>query len=140
MSQYDPAPAGDPTPPTTGPAGTPPPPPAPASSGAADPSYDERSGAGETADRRAPAKEALSGTRTSHLWVGLLLMVVVLVLLAVFILQNTQDVDVSYFGATAQSPLAVALLIAFAAGLLVAGIAGTLRIWQLRRRVRKLDR
>ncbi|MCH1865409.1 lipopolysaccharide assembly protein LapA domain-containing protein [Nocardioides sp. CFH 31398] len=84
--------------------------------------------------------DPLRGSATGHVWVILVLMVVVLVLLAVFILQNLESVQVNYFGATGSSPLAVALLLAFAAGLAVAGLAGTARILQLRRRVRKADR
>jgi uncharacterized integral membrane protein len=70
-------------------------------------------------------------------WVAVVALVVLLVLLAVFILQNTQPVEVTYFGWTGEAPLAAALLIAVAAGLLVAVVAGSLRILQLRRRVRR---
>ena len=61
----------------------------------------------------------------------------VLLLLIIFIAQNTQNVNVSFLGWDGQTPLAVALLIATTAGLFVAAVAGTLRIWQLRRRVRR---
>jgi uncharacterized integral membrane protein len=61
------------------------------------------------------------------------------VLLIIFIAQNTRDVHVSFLGFDGRTPLAVALLIAAAAGLLIATITGTLRIWQLRRRVRRTE-
>jgi uncharacterized integral membrane protein len=61
----------------------------------------------------------------------------VLLLLIVFIAQNTQSVNVSFFGWDGQTPLAVALLIATTAGLFLATVAGSLRILQLRRRVRR---
>ena len=84
-----------------------------------------------------PAKDPLRGSRTSGIWVAVVAMVVVLVLLAIFILQNTQTVEVSYFGWQGHAPLAAALLIAVAAGLVIAVIAGSMRILQLRRRVRR---
>ncbi|MGZ4446243.1 MAG: LapA family protein [Nocardioides sp.] len=85
-------------------------------------------------------RQALRGSRTSGLWAAVIGLLVVLVLLIVFIVQNTQSVQVSYFGWDGQVALSVALLIATASGLLIAGTAGTLRIWQLRRRVRRLSR
>jgi uncharacterized integral membrane protein len=84
----------------------------------------------------APAKDPLRGSRASGIWVAVVALVVLLILLSVFILQNTQSVEVTYFGAEAEAPLAAALLIAVAAGLLIAVVAGSLRILQLRRRVR----
>ena len=58
----------------------------------------------------------------------------VLILLIIFIAQNTDDVDVAFLGWEGRAPLSVTLLIAAAAGLFLAGIAGMLRILQLRRR------
>lgn len=83
------------------------------------------------------AEDPLRGSRVSGLWTAVAALVVLLVLLSVFVLQNTQEVQVTYFGWTGRAPLAAALLIAVAAGLLVAVGAGTLRILQLRRRVRR---
>jgi uncharacterized integral membrane protein len=65
---------------------------------------------------------------------------VILLLLVVFIAQNTQPVEVSFLGWEGDVPLAVAVLVAAVAGLLIAAAAGSLRIWQLRRRVRRLER
>jgi uncharacterized integral membrane protein len=62
------------------------------------------------------------------------------VLLLVFILQNTQSVEISYFGATGHVSLAVAMLLAAIAGVLLTAIAGSLRIWQLRRLLRRSSR
>ena len=60
----------------------------------------------------------------------------VLILLLVFIIENTQSVKIAYFGAGFHLPLGVALLLAAIGGALLVGIVGTARIWQLRRRVR----
>ena len=93
--------------------------------------------AGDSAQARAPHDDPLRGSRTSGIWAAVLALVVLLALLSVFVLQNTQPVEVSYFGWQGEAPLAATLLIAVAAGLLIAVIAGSLRILQLRRRVRR---
>jgi uncharacterized integral membrane protein len=84
--------------------------------------------------------DPLRGSRTSGFWAAVVVLVIVLVMLAVFVLQNTQQVQVSFFGWDGSAPLAAALLIATAAGLLIAVSAGALRILQLRRRVRRSQR
>ena len=58
-------------------------------------------------------------------------------LLIIFIAQNTQDVQVSFLAWDGTTPLAVALLIAAVGGILLTATAGLLRIWQLRRRVKR---
>ena len=67
----------------------------------------------------------------------MLVLSLVLLLLAVFILQNTQKVEVSFFGWNGRAPLAAAVLIAAASGALMVAAAGVLRILQLRRRVKR---
>ncbi len=86
------------------------------------------------------ADDGLGHTRTSGIWAAVVALVVLLVLLAIFVLQNVQEVEVTYFGWQGQAPLASALLIATASGALIAVIAGTLRILQLRRRVRRAQK
>ena len=61
-----------------------------------------------------------------------------LLLLIVFIAQNTQDVEVSFLGWDGHAPLAVSLLVATLVGIVLAVVAGSLRILQLRRRVRRV--
>ena len=84
-----------------------------------------------------PTHAEISSTRTARAHTSLLAGAVVLVLLLVFILENTQDVKISYFGAGFHMPLGVALLLAAIGGALLVGIVGTARILQLRRRVRR---
>ena len=62
---------------------------------------------------------------------------VLLLLLIIFIAQNTQDVEIRFLGWEGESPLAVALLAASVAGIFLSVIAGSLRILQLRRRVKR---
>ncbi|MDQ4092530.1 MAG: lipopolysaccharide assembly protein LapA domain-containing protein [Actinomycetota bacterium] len=68
---------------------------------------------------------------------GLITFALVLAFLLIFILQNTRTVEISYFTARGQLPLAVAMLFSAVGGVLLAAIAGSLRIWQLRRNVRR---
>lgn len=75
-------------------------------------------------------------TRTARAHNALIAGAIVLILLLVFILENTQSVKISYFGAGFHMPLGVALLLAAIGGALLVGIVGTARIVQLRRRVR----
>ena len=90
--------------------------------------------------RRAKSDDPLRGSRTSGIWAAVVALGLVLVLLIIFIAQNTDDVDVAFLGWEGRAPLAVTLLIAAAAGLFLASIAGMLRILQLRRRVRRDER
>ena len=89
-----------------------------------------------TADR-GKGKDPLRGSRASGAWVFVVVLVLLLALLAIFVLQNTQDVEVAFLSWNGSAPLAATLLIATAAGLLIAVMAGSLRILQLRRRVKK---
>lgn len=112
------------------PANEPPPPPQEGSGSLKPPPPTDQSG--ET-----PAKDPLRGSRASGFWAAIVALGVVLVLLVIFIVQNTQPVDVEFLGLDVEAPLAAALLVAAAGGILLAAIGGTLRIWQLRRRVRR---
>jgi uncharacterized integral membrane protein len=70
-----------------------------------------------------PAQRAVKKSRVSALWVSLALFAVVLLLLLVFILENSQSVDIGYFGAHGHVPLGVALLLAAVLGILLVVIA-----------------
>lgn len=90
-----------------------------------------------------PRQHVIRRTRAGGVWVALAISAVVLVLLLVFILENLKRADVSMFGAHADLPLGVAMLLSAAAGALIVIIPGTGRIVQLRRtarRHRRLDR
>jgi uncharacterized integral membrane protein len=79
-------------------------------------------------------------TRTSAAFQGFVAGAVVLILLLIFILENTQSVKVSYFGASGHVPLGVALLLAAVGGALIVGILGAARIAQVRRHARRRAR
>lgn len=93
-----------------------------------------------TPEQSDPAHDPLRSSWTSKTWTAVVGLAVLLVLLIIFIAQNTRAVAVRFLGWTWHPPLAVALLAAVAAGLLIAVCAGTLRILQLRRRVRRTKR
>jgi len=63
-----------------------------------------------------------------------------LAVVLIFIIQNTHAVNISFLGAHLHLPLAVALLLAAIAGALVMAAAGTARITQLRRVMRRSRR
>lgn len=71
-------------------------------------------------------------TRTGGLWVAAIGAAIVILLLLIFILQNTEQVEVALFGANPDLPLGVALLLAAVLGALIVALIGTARIVQLR--------
>lgn len=82
-----------------------------------------------------PGRAHVSQTRTGATWVGIVIGVLVLVLLIVFLLQNTVSVHVAFLGLQGAAPLAVMLLIAGVGFAIVTLVVGSLRMGQLRRRI-----
>jgi lipopolysaccharide assembly protein A len=81
---------------------------------------------------RGRLRTRISGART-WLIAGFAALIVVLI----FIIQNAHAVNISFLGAHLQLPLAVALFFAAIAGALLMAAAGTARITQLRRIMRR---
>ncbi len=90
------------------------------------------------AQRDQADKDPLRRSRAGGFYVGVIALGIVLVLLIIFIVQNTGPTTVRFLAFEGETPVAVALLIAAAAGLFLAGIAASLRIFQLRRRVKSV--
>ncbi|WP_029088912.1 LapA family protein [Brevibacterium album] len=88
---------------------------------------------------RGAAPEASRGL-SGGAWVSLIAGTAVLVLLLVFIVQNNTTADFQYFGWHFSLPLGVAMLLAAIAGVLVAGIVGSVRIFVLQRRLKRIER
>lgn len=88
----------------------------------------------------APPPRAPRRTRVSSTWVGIALAAILLILLIIFIAENSQQVKVSFLGATGHFPLAIGLLIAAVAGIVLTLLVGSLRILQLRRDLRRQRR
>lgn len=76
------------------------------------------------------------GTKARAVWSGVIVAAIVLILLLIFIVQNTGNVTIHFFGFTGQIPIAVALLFAAIAGVLLLAIPGTIRMLQLRKAAR----
>jgi uncharacterized integral membrane protein len=82
-----------------------------------------------------PEKEPYPGeqhTRLSGAWTGLVIGLLGLVLLLVFILQNLQNVELSFLIFHGHLPLAIALLFAVILGAIIVLGFGGARIMQLR--------
>jgi uncharacterized integral membrane protein len=75
-------------------------------------------------------------TRISAAWMGVWAGVVVVVLLIIFIGQNTSDVRIRFLWLDGLIPTALALLIAGVGGAVIAMAVAAARIIQLRRLVR----
>jgi uncharacterized integral membrane protein len=84
--------------------------------------------------------DVIVSTRTSRAWIRLLPVLVVLVVLLVFVFQNPEDVKVSFFTFSGTLPLSVAILGAVILGALMALALGSVRIFQLRRQIRRKSR
>jgi uncharacterized integral membrane protein len=87
--------------------------------------------------RPVDARGASRFTRASAAWVAVGAALLLLILLIVFMLQNSTKVEVHFLGAVGTIPLGLALLIAAVAGGVVVAIAGIARITQLRMNVRR---
>lgn len=79
-------------------------------------------------------------TSTGRVWVATTVAVLLLVLLIIFIAENTHKVTISFLGATGTLPAGLAMLAAAVAGALITLLIGTTRILQLRREVRRHKR
>jgi putative membrane protein len=84
-----------------------------------------------------PPKSGWVHTRISGMWTSLIAAAVGLIVVMIFIIQNSHAVNISFLGAHLRLSLAVALLLATIAGALIMAAAGTARIAQLRRIMRR---
>jgi uncharacterized integral membrane protein len=84
-------------------------------------------------DKQKPPEAHGLRTRVSASWTAVVVAALVLVLLVVFIAQNTQHSSVNFLWFHGSAPTAVVLLIAATAGALIVVIVAGARILQLRR-------
>lgn len=89
------------------------------------------------ADPHAPAAsepaQQTKFTRAAALWVALIMGFLILIVLLIFIAQNTEPTPFHFLGWRWQLPLGVATLFAAIAGGLITVAVGAVRIFQLRR-------
>ncbi|MEV6558270.1 lipopolysaccharide assembly protein LapA domain-containing protein [Nocardia sp. NPDC051756] len=69
---------------------------------------------------------------TARAWVEIAVGAVLVIVLLIFILQNTGSTEIAFLPWSFTMPLGVALLFAIVGGVLVMASAGGARIWQLR--------
>ena len=82
-------------------------------------------------------ESAVKFTRAAALWSALIVGFLILILLLVFIVQNTDSATVHFFVWEWNLPVGVAILLAAVCGGLLTVAAGTARIIQLRRAAKK---
>jgi uncharacterized integral membrane protein len=97
---------------------------------------------GRVADSGAPApgfneKGHVQATKVSGVWIGLIATALFVILLIIFIAQNSRRVSLHFFGWHGQFSLALTILLSAVLGILLVAIPGSLRILQLRRALRK---
>ncbi|HEX5018936.1 MAG TPA: lipopolysaccharide assembly protein LapA domain-containing protein [Actinomycetes bacterium] len=102
---------------------------------------DEGPAATTTSDAASsPTRRAPRVTRASAAWLATGVALVLLILLIVFILQNSTKVEVQFLGMSGTIPLGMALLIAAVGGGVVVAVAGVARVTQLRMNARRTRR
>lgn len=94
----------------------------------------------ETETPQEGSYDVIASSRISRLWIRILPAIAVLVLIVVFVFQNTKDVRVRLFTFGRSMPLSVALIGAAVLGALLVLALGSARIFQLRREVRRSRR
>lgn len=84
-----------------------------------------------------PPESAVHRTRAAALWAALTLGFLVLIVLLIFIAQNTESAEFAFLGWRWSLPLGVAILFAAVAGGLLTVAVGAVRMFQLRRAAKK---
>lgn len=82
-------------------------------------------------------EDAVKFTRAAALWSSLIVGLLVLIILLVFITQNTEPADMTFLGWHWSLPLGVQILLAAILGSLLTVLVGAARIVQLRRAAKK---
>lgn len=90
--------------------------------------------------RPVPVKHRVTGTRIGDVWIASISFALVLLLLLIFIMQNSQSVEISFLWLNGHLPLGVAMLLSAVLGVLLVVIPGTARIVQLRMVARRRSR
>ena len=98
---------------------------------------DSTSPAPETHVVVTPVEPAVKFTRAGALWSALTVGFLTLILLLIFIAQNTASASFAFFGWHWTLPLGVAILLAAVAGGLLTVAVGTARMLKLRRTAKK---
>ncbi|MCG7300085.1 DUF1049 domain-containing protein [Brevibacterium ravenspurgense] len=84
-----------------------------------------------------PPEPKSSGGLSAGIWASLIIGALILVLLLIFIIQNNEPTQFYYFGWQFTLPLGVSILLAAIAGIVIAGIFGTVRMFILGRQIKR---
>ena len=84
-----------------------------------------------------PPESAVKFTKAAAMWGALVLGFLILIVLLIFISQNTESAEFAFIGWHWSLPLGVAILFAAVAGGLLTVAVGAVRIFQLRRAAKK---
>ncbi|MCI2974955.1 MAG: lipopolysaccharide assembly protein LapA domain-containing protein [Ferrimicrobium sp.] len=79
-------------------------------------------------------------TRTSRVWIGSVVGLIVLIAILVFILQNLATVTIHFPGATTHMPVGIAILFGVILGGLLVFVLSLARVLQLRRGMSRIRR
>src|SRR3984957_20510759 len=88
-------------------------------------------------DNAAPPESAVKFTRTASIWTSLTAGFLILIVLLIFITQNTRIGQLAFFCCRWTLPLGVAILLAADGRALITVAAGTARMFQSRRAAKK---
>ncbi|MGY4100571.1 LapA family protein [Nocardia sp. R16R-3T] len=82
-------------------------------------------------------RKTVTKTRISQTWVGLIVAALIAIVVLVFILQNLEQQRVDLFFWNFSLPVGILVLLSAIAGALVMALVGGVRIFQLRRAVKR---
>ncbi|HEY1842100.1 MAG TPA: lipopolysaccharide assembly protein LapA domain-containing protein [Mycobacterium sp.] len=88
-------------------------------------------------DTAPPTESAVKFTRTASVWTSLTAGFLILIVLLIFITQNTATAQLAFLHWRWSLPLGVAILLAAVGGGLITVLVGTARMYQLRRAAKK---
>lgn len=79
----------------------------------------------------------VKGSLAGGTWLALIFGALLLIVLLIFIMQNQEPAQLAFFGWTFEFPLGVGLLLAAIAGALIMAMVGAIRMFQLRKQIKK---
>ncbi|MGW4767584.1 LapA family protein [Nocardia sp. NPDC004278] len=82
-------------------------------------------------------RKTVAKTRTGQTWVGLIVAALIGIVVLIFILQNLEEQRVDLFFWDFSLPVGIMVLLSVIAGALVMALVGGVRIFQLRRAVKR---
>ncbi|AZA11676.1 LapA family protein [Corynebacterium gerontici] len=91
-----------------------------------------------TTESRTPQEpKKVQGSLAGGTWLALIFGALLLIVLLIFIMQNQESVQLEFFGWNFNFPLGVGLLLSAIAGALIMAMVGAVRMFQLRKQIKK---